>query len=51
MRLVLANIFQCGIINIGATVFTMHTDKSAATEIYDITEVFPTFKYAEKGNR
>ena len=38
-------------IAIGATVFTVHTDKSAATEIYDITEVFPTFKYAEKGNR
>lgn len=38
-------------IPIGATVFTVHTDKTSATDIYDITQVFPTFKYAEKGNR
>lgn len=38
-------------IPIGATIFTVHTDKTSATDIYDITQVFPTFKYAEKGNR
>ena len=38
-------------IPIGATVFTVHTDKTSAQEIYDITQVFPTFSYAEKGNR
>ena len=38
-------------IPIGATVFTVHTDKTSATDIYDVTQVFPTFKYAEKGNR
>lgn len=38
-------------IPIGATVFTLHTDKTSATDIYDIEQVFPTFSYAELGNR
>lgn len=38
-------------IPVGASVYTVHTDKTAATDIYDISVVFPSFKYAEKGNR
>ena len=38
-------------IPIGASVYTVHTDKTAATDIYDVSVAEPSFKYAATGNR